>query len=116
MKLQICNNRFIKEMQCTLSEVPGEDSKVGNCSLSFKDFYDVGLIEKIPAFFQEITGTQNFEIQKAIQSVDAGQHPALFKMDCKENEDGTKRAGHCIALFPGGLFIDVQKRQYWEPK
>ena len=103
-------------MQCSLSQVSGDNPKVGNCSLSFQDFYDVGLTEECPAFLQELKNdTEKFDIQKAIKSVD-GQHPALVKMDCKQNKDGTKRAGHCIAVFPDGVFVDVQKRRYWEPE
>ncbi len=105
-------------MHCTLRELPEEACAVGNCSLSFQDFYNVGLIKETPALSKEIIDANKTEgwMQEAIETMEGESHPALFRMHYKENEDGKKRAGHCMAIMPDGTFIDVQMKQIWEPK
>ena len=121
MGLRICNRKLIVGVHCELSKVKeaGEVCEVGNCSLTLRDFYNVSLIKKHPVFSKEIkNGTRN-KILYAFEEVtetmaSTGQlhaYPVLLVMHYKvENY-----AGHCVAIMPNGVFIDVQKKSYWEP-
>ena len=121
MGLRICNRRLIVGVHCQLSEVkkPGEVCEVGNCSLSLKNFYNVSLIKNHPVFSEEIgDGGDIFSALEKVNKTMAGQpheYPVLFVMQYKQ-EKGVKHAGHCVAIMPNGVFIDVQKKRYWEPK
>lgn len=120
MGLRICNRRLIVGVHCQLSEVkkPGEVCEVGNCSLTFEKFYNISLIKKYPVCSEEIKdGNDIYCALKKVSETMAGQpheYPVLFIMQYKEDQ-GIKYAGHCVAIMPNGVFIDVQKKRYWEP-
>ena len=106
------------EMHCTLRELdPGKICEVGNCSLLFKDFYHVGLIEETQLFVKKINGADeiNCYLKEATEVMKNESHPALFVMKYNEEQDGTTRAGHCMAIMPSGIIIDVQMGRAWEP-
>lgn len=121
MGLRICNRKLIVGVHCELSKVKEAEEvcEVGNCSLTLKNFYDVSLIEENPVFSKEIKDGDNIlcafeEVSETIAIANAGQthaYPVLLVMHYKvENY-----AGHCVAIMPDGVFIDVQKKIYWEP-
>ena len=117
MELPVCNTRLHKEVQnelCLLSKF----TVVGKCSLAFKEFYDVGLIEKKHTFFAKIENSEERgrRLKEAIATMMGESHPALFRMHYKENQDGTKRAGHCLAIMPDGEFIEVKEKCQWKPE
>ena len=118
MDLRICNRRLILEVHCELSMIkkPGEECEAGNCSLSLENFYNVSLIEQKQVFSKKIGDGDdiNCVINEVIETMAGQPHPALFVMQYKV-EKGVKCAGHCVAIMPGGAFIDVQKKRYWEP-
>ena len=118
MELRVCNRRFILEMHCLLRELPDEVCKVGNCSLSFQDFHYVGLFEETPLFVKDISEYDEVDgyLQEAIEIMKNEFHPALFVIKYKEGQDGTTRAGHCMAILPNGIIWDVQMERVWEPK
>ncbi|CAB4013428.1 Hypothetical predicted protein, partial [Paramuricea clavata] len=117
MELPVCNTRLHKEVQnelCLLSKF----TVVGKCSLAFKEFYEVGLIEKKHTFLAKIEDAEEGgrRLKEAIATMVGESHPALFRMHYKENQDGTKRAGHCLAIMSDGEFIEVKEKRPWKPE
>ena len=121
MRLPVCNTRLHKEVQkdlCSLSKFSDVDCEVGECSLAFKDFHDVGLIEKKNMFLETIENAEERgrRLKQAIATMVGESHPALFRMHYKANQDGEKRVGHCLAIMPDGVFIEVKEKRQWKPE
>ncbi|CAB4013842.1 Hypothetical predicted protein [Paramuricea clavata] len=121
MRLPVCNTRLHKEVQkdlCSLSKFPDVDCEVGECSLAFKDFHDVGLIEKQHMFLAKIENAEERgrRLKEAIDTMEGESHPALFIMHYELYQDGKKRDGHSLAIMPNGEFIQVKEKRQWKPE
>ncbi|XP_028398690.1 uncharacterized protein LOC114522245 isoform X2 [Dendronephthya gigantea] len=110
MGLQVCNRRFISKLS--------EDTV--NCSTSLDYFFKNDLLTPGPVgkrFYKLITDdyTVHHALQEAVKTCMPGEsYPALLVFHYKK-VDGKIRAGHCVAIMPDGVFIDVQKKRYWNP-
>jgi hypothetical protein len=118
MGLPVCVRRFEREVQNTINSLSiecGEECIVEDCSLAFKDFYNVSIIEKESKISEQITDVDKIDhhLEKAIETMNGEPHPALFIMHYRSD---TGRAGHCLAIMPDLKLLDVQGEFYWYPE